>query len=134
MMLLLDTHIFLWYIVGDPKLPRTLAEAISDSFNETYLSVVSVREAVIKHNLGKLPLPGPPAEYLPARRDAHGIATLPVDEGAMRHLADLPTIHRDPFDRLIIAQARQHGMTIVSVDSVFAEYQVSLLSPTATEL
>jgi PIN domain nuclease of toxin-antitoxin system len=97
MWLLLDTHVFL------------------------------VWEAVIKHNLGKLSLPSPPADYLPQQRSAHGISSLPVDEGAMPHLAALPPLHRDPFDRLLIAQAMQHGLTIVSIDTVFASYQVQLL-------
>ena len=81
------------------------------------MSVASIWEAVIKHGLGKLPLPAPPADYLPQQRDAHGIATLPIDEGAMTHLAGLPALHRDPFDRLLIAQALQHGLTIVTVDT-----------------
>jgi PIN domain nuclease of toxin-antitoxin system len=65
MKLLLDTHVFLWYITADPKLPETFRAAIQDVANEAYLSTASVWEAVIKHNLGRLPLPGAPAEYLP---------------------------------------------------------------------
>lgn len=95
MKLLLDTHVFLWYITADPKLPVTSRAAIQDPANEVYLSAASVWEAVIKHALGKLPLPAPPADYLPQQRDAHAIAALPVDEGAMPHLAALPPLHRD---------------------------------------
>ncbi len=94
MRLLLDTLVFLWYVTADPKMPATFRVAIQDPANEVYLSVASVWEAVIKHALGKLPLPGPPAEYLPQQRDAHGIASLPVDEGAMPPLASLPSLHR----------------------------------------
>ena len=130
MKLLLDTHAFLWYITADPKLPATFRAASQDPANEVYLSVASVWEAVIKHNLGKLPLPAPPAEYLPQQRDAHGIASLAIDEGAMPHLAGLPPLHRDPFDRLLIAQALQHGLTMATVDPEIAAYPVSLL-PTA---
>ena len=125
--LLLDTHVFLWYITADPKLPATFRAAIQDPVNELYLSAASVWEAVIKHHLGKLPLPAPPADYLPQQREAHGIAGLPIDEGAMSHLAVLPPIHRDPFDRMLVAQALQHGLTIATVDSDIAAYSVPLL-------
>jgi len=70
---LLDTHIFLWYITADSRLPASFQAAIQDSSNDVYLSAVSVWEAVIKHSLGKLSLPRTPAEYLPQQRAAHGI-------------------------------------------------------------
>jgi len=127
MRLLLDTHVFLWYISADPKLPATFREASLDPANEVFLSVASVWEAVIKHRLGKLPLPAPPADYLPRHRAAHGIVSLPIDEGAMSHLADLPPLHRDPFDRLLVAQALQHGLTVATVDPEIAAYPVPLL-------
>ena len=76
MRLLLDTHIFLWYISADPQLRVAFRNAIRDPANEVYLSVASVWEAVIKHALGKLPLPEAPAEYLPRQRQAHRIAAL----------------------------------------------------------
>ena len=104
--------------------------ASQDPVNEVYLSVASVWEAVIKYQLGKLPLPAPPADYLPRQRDAHGIASLPIDEGVMSHLAGLPPLHRDPFDRLLVAQALQHGLTVATVDPDVAAYPVPLL-PTA---
>lgn len=130
MRLLLDTHVFLWYITADPRLSVVFRLAVQDQGNEVYLSAASVWEAVIKRGLGKLPLPAPPAEYLPRQRDAHGIAPLPIDETAMTHLASLPTLHRDPFDRILVAQALQHGMTIVTADAEVAAYPVPLLSPT----
>jgi|SRR6476661_283568 len=128
MRLLLDTHVFLWYITADPKLPATFKVAVQDPANEVYLSAASVWEAVIKYHLGKLPLPAPPADYLPRERDAHGIASLPIDEGAMSHLAGLPLLHRDPFDRLLVAQALQYELTIATVDPDVATYPVPLLS------
>ncbi len=127
MRLLLDTHVFLWYISADPKLPATFREASQNPANEVYLSVASVWEVVIKHHLGKLPLPSPPDSYLPQRRETHGIASLPIDEGAMPHLAGLPLLHRDPFDRLLVAQALQHGLTVVTVDPDVAAYPVPIL-------
>ncbi len=125
--LTMDTHVFLWYITADPKLPATFKAAIQDLSNEVFLSAASVWEAVIKHHSGKLSLPAAPAGYLPQLRVAHGIFPLPVDEGAMPHLATLSRLHHDPFDRLLVAQAMQHGMTIATVDTELAAYPVRLL-------
>ena len=129
MKLLLDTHVFLWYISADSQLPVAFRDAIRDPANEVYLSVASVWEAVIKHALGKLPLPEAPADYLPRQRAAHGIATLPIEEAALAHLAGLPALHRDPFDRILIAQALRHGLTLVTADDAVRAYSVPLLPP-----
>ena len=134
MRLLLDTHIFLWYITADSRLAPAFGAAIRDPASEINLSTASIWEAVIKHGLGKLPLPGPPAEYLPAQRNAHGITLLPIDEGSIQHLAGLSPIHRDPFDRIIVAQAIQHGLTIVTVDGIITGYPVPLLATTDPDL
>src|SRR5262245_12894734 len=128
MRLLLDTHVFLWYISADPRLPAAFRSAIQDPGNEVWLSVASVWEATIKYALDKLPLPDPPDEYLPRQRTAHGIASLVIEEGALTHLAKLPPLHRDPFDRILIAQALQHDMTLVTVDDAVKAYSVKLLS------
>ena len=130
MRLLLDTHIFLWYISADPLLPVDVCDAIRDPANEVLLSVASVWEAVIKYALGKLPLPEAPAQYLPRQRQAHRIASLGVEEGALVHLASLPPLHRDPFDRILIAQALQHGLKLATVDDAVRADTVPLL-PTA---
>jgi PIN domain nuclease of toxin-antitoxin system len=128
--ILLDTHVFLWYITGDSKLPSAYQSAIQDPVNEVFLSVVSIWESVIKHQLGKLPLPSPPAVYLPRRRNDHGIVALPIDEGAMAPLSGLRPLHRDPFDRLLVAQAIQHELVIASVDPDVMAYPVRILPPT----
>jgi PIN domain nuclease of toxin-antitoxin system len=128
MRLLLDTHVFLWYIAADPSLPTAFRIAIQDPNNEVFLSVVSIWEAVIKYSLGKLPLPAPPEEYLPQQRQLHQIASLPIEEGAFPHLAKLPALHRDPFDRLMVAQALQHDLTLATVDDAVKAYPVKLLS------
>lgn len=130
MKILLDTHVFLWYISADARLPVTFRDATRDPANEVYVSAASVWEAVIKHALGKLPLPAPPSEYLPQQREAHGIAALAVDEAAFVHLAGLPALHGDPFDRILIAQALQYGMRMATVDDAVRAYPVPLL-PTA---
>ena len=127
MRLLLDTHIFLWYISADPQLPAAFRAAIQDPANEVFLSAASVWEAIIKYGLGKLPLPAPPAEYLPHQREQHHIASLPIEEAAMHHLAKLPPVHRDPFDRILVAQAQQHDLTVLTVDDAVKEYPVKVL-------
>jgi len=134
MKLLLDTHIFLWYINTDPRLPGLVKDAVQDRNNDVFLSAASVWEAAIKNALGKLPLPGPPAEYLPRQRRAHQIESLPITEEAISHLVGLPALHRDPFDRILIAQALQHGMTLASVDEVVRKYPVPLLPPISTNV
>jgi len=127
MRLLLDTHIFLWYISADPKLPPDVRDAIRDSSNEVYLSSASVWEAVIKNGIGKLPLPAHPATFLPQQRMLHRIASLPVEEAAMVQLGALPQLHRDPFDRILIAQSLEHGLALVSLDSQVRAYPVPVL-------
>ena len=126
MRLLLDTHVFLWYITADPQLPTRLRDTVRDPANEVYLSAGSVWETVIKHALGKLPLPVPQAEYLPQPREAHRIVSLPVEEAALVHLAGLPALHRDPFDRHHVAQALQHELTMVTLDEAVRAYGVPL--------
>jgi PIN domain nuclease of toxin-antitoxin system len=127
MRILLDTHVFLWHITGDMKMPATFRIALLDPQNELLLSVASVWEAVIKHSLGKLSLPAPPAEYLPRQREAHQIASLSIDETALIHLGALPLIHRDPFDRILIAQSLQHSLTLATVDPIMHAYGIPLL-------
>lgn len=99
MKLLLDTHIFLWFISGDVRLPDFMRGSICNLDN---LSAVSIWESIVKHQLGKLPLPQSPAIYLPTQRRRHQIGSLPLDEKAVLQLTSLPTIHRDPFDRMLI--------------------------------
>jgi PIN domain nuclease of toxin-antitoxin system len=127
MRLLLDTHVFLWYIAGDPRLPAAFRGPIQNSANEVYLSVASVWEAVIKFGIGKLPLPAPPQDYLPRQRERHQIASLPINEATFIDLAKLPLLHRDPFDRILIAQALQHDLTLATVDDEVRAYPVKLL-------
>lgn len=128
MRLLLDTHVFLWYIGADARLPSSFQAAIQDIANEAYLSVASVWEAVIKSQLGKLPLPGMPDLYLRGQRRQHLIETLPIDEGSIAQLAKLPMLHRDPFDRVILAQAIQHDLTILTVDYAMRAYGLQLFA------
>ena len=127
MKLLLDTHVFLWYITADTKLPLGYQSAIQDPANEVFLSVASIWEAVIKFQLGKLPLPAAPEEFLPQQRIAHAISSSEINEATISHLAKLPPLHRDPFDRLLVAQARQHGLFLATVDSALIANPVAIL-------
>jgi PIN domain nuclease of toxin-antitoxin system len=127
MKLLLDTHVFLWYINADPKLPAIARDAILDQLNEVFLSVVSLWEAIVKHQIGKLPLPYPPETFLPEQREKHLISNLDLNEASIKRLAGLPRLHRDPFDRMLICQAIEHNLTIVTVDRSITAYPVMVL-------
>lgn len=127
MKILLDTHIFLWFISGDPQLSTDVRDAIRNPNNEVYLSSVSVWEAIVKYQLGKLPLPEHPATYLPKQRDSHKITSLALDESSVMQLANLPSLHRDPFDRMLICQALQSKLTIATVDAAIRTYSVSVM-------
>lgn len=127
MRILLDTHIFLWFISGDAQLSMNVLDTIRDPDNEVYLSTVSVWEVIVKYQLGKLPLPESPETYLPKQRDLHQIASLVLDESSVIQLAKLPSLHRDPFDRMLICQALHHGLTIATVDAAVRAYSVSVL-------
>ena len=88
MRLLVDTHIFLWYITGDARLSEHWKTLLRDPDNEVFLSVVSVWEVSIKYRLGKLPLPDQPETFLPEQRRKHNFAPLALEENAVRHLAN----------------------------------------------
>jgi PIN domain nuclease of toxin-antitoxin system len=127
MRILLDTHIFLWFISGDTQLSTDVRDAIRDPDNEVYLSAISVWEAIVKYQLGKLPLPDHPETYLPKQRDLHQIASLDLNESSVLQLAKLPPLHRDPFDRMLICQALQNGLTIATVDAAVRAYPVNVI-------
>jgi len=127
MKILLDTHIFLWFISGDTRLSADVRDIIQDLDNEIYLSVVSIWEAIVKYKLGKLPLPETPEIYFPKHCDRHQIFNLDLDQASVSQLAKLPPLHRDPFDRMIICQALQNNMAIATVDEIVRAYPVSLI-------
>lgn len=130
MKLLLDTHIFLWYISGDQRVGDNIRKTIENA-EVVYLSVVSVWEATIKYSIGKLPLPQPPHPWLSEQREQHGIESLPIDEASVAHLPKLELHHRDPFDRILVCQAIEHGLQIVTIDPVMSKYPAKVLMPTS---
>jgi len=127
MRILLDTHIFLWFISSDSQLSTGVCDAIRNPNNEVYLSAVSVWEATVKYQLGKLPLPEHPEIYLPRQRELQQIVSLALDESSVVQLAKLPPLHRDPFDRMLICQALHNGLTIATVDTAVRAYSVSVM-------
>ena len=128
MRLLLDTHIFLWYVTADPKLEDKHAALIRDSANDAFLSVASIWEAIAKHSRGKLPLPAPITRYVRDLRQEQRIAVLPLDEGSTMRLLSLPPVHRDPFDRMLVCQAIEHDLVLMTADRILPSYPVKILA------
>jgi PIN domain nuclease of toxin-antitoxin system len=124
---LLDTCTFLWIISDSKELSAKARTTFADPANEVLLSTVSVWEMSVKHALGKLSLPSPIERFLVEQRERHGIASLPLDERAVLHLHKLPTLHRDPFDRMLICQAIEHDCLVLSPDPLIAQYAVRTL-------
>ena len=126
MKLLLDTCTFLWWSAGARRVPTAVRSAVSDPENEVYVSTASLWEITLKHGVGKLPLPEPPELFLPRQRECHGFLSLPIDEASVLQLPRLPPLHQDPFDRLLVCQAIEHGMTLLTPDRLIAQYPVRI--------
>jgi PIN domain nuclease of toxin-antitoxin system len=122
MKLLLDTCTFLWIASDSKQLSKAAASLFLDENNERYFSTASAWEIGIKHAMGRLPLPERPDIYIPRIREASGIESLPIDEEAALHSGKLPSLHTDPFDRMLVAQAIVHGMTILTPDAAIEQY------------
>ncbi|MEM8505360.1 MAG: type II toxin-antitoxin system VapC family toxin [Cyanobacteria bacterium P01_D01_bin.1] len=127
MKLLLDTQCWLWWFAQPEKLNEQVIDCIVDEANELWFSVASIWEIEIKVSIGKLPLPEAVDNYVPARMLQLGTKSLPISAAHALQVATLPMHHRDPFDRMLVAQARLEGMTLVSADSAFNQYEVTLL-------
>lgn len=127
MKLLLDTRVLLWSATAPDRLGDDARTAIEDGANEVRVSIISAWEIAIKQSLGKLDLPRPAERWLPdvLRRTGFDIAEL--DLSAALRVRALPFHHRDPFDRLLVAHAVEHGFTIVTRDDAFERYGVPLL-------
>ncbi len=124
MRLLLDTHAFLWWITDSPHLSATARELIGNGKNEVFFSAASGWEIAIKARLGRLTLPGDPERFLAEQLAANAFQVLPVYLHHAMRVYSLPDHHRDPFDRLLVAQAEVEGMAIVSGDPQLARYPV----------
>lgn len=126
MKLLLDTHTFIWWDSDPAQLSAPALAAVRDPANEVWLSVASVWEMVIKAQLGKLTLRLPLADIV-AQQQANGLRILPVTMAHALGVEGLPAIHKDPFDRVLIAQANVEGAELVSAGPVVRQYPVRVL-------
>lgn len=125
MKILLDTHTFLWAITDDSKLSRAARDAIASA--ERFWSVANLWEVLIKFQIGKLPLPTPAGEYLVSRLSANGVSVLPIKLEHVLRVEKLEPYHRDPFDRILIAQSIEEGWPIVTSDPHFSRYPVDVI-------
>jgi PIN domain nuclease of toxin-antitoxin system len=123
---LLDTHTAMWYFNGDKTLSKTAGEIIRKLSNQIYLSIISVWELAIKINLGKLNFTGQAARFVHLS-ETDGFTILPIKTSHLTVLESLPLIHRDPFDRLLIATALDEQMPLISADKNIAQYNVPLI-------
>lgn len=124
---LLDTHAFLWWTTDDPRMPARVREFLGDTVNELLFSAASAWELIIKVQLRKLRLPDAPDEFIQEQLALNAIVALPVHLAHVLHVLDLPMHHRDPFDRLLIAQSRIEHVPIVTADPLIAQYQIETI-------
>jgi len=123
-----DTHVFLWFIAGDQRLSRTARAAVESITDDKLFSVASLGEIAIKLSLGRLELPSPHGSFLRGMLGDVGIGLLPILPEHVELVASLPFRHRDPFDRLLVAQAMHEHLTLVSQDPQFGWYEVPVIS------
>lgn len=128
MRLLLDTQVWLWMLAAPDRLSSGSRALLASAENELLLSAASAWEIAIKHGLGKLQLPESPAKYIPRMMVHTSVTPLPVQHRHALHVAALPGHHRDPFDRLLIAQAQLEQVPIISADGQFRQYDVEVVS------
>ena len=121
---LLDTHTLLWFLNNDAQLPKT-ARQIIESDSIIWVSVASIWEIAIKNGLGKLQLPLPFEQIFPAQLALNSIEILPIEIAHLSALQQLPLHHRDPFDRLLIAQAKAQNWPLLSADAAFDAYEIA---------
>jgi len=128
MNLLLDTHIFIWWDSQSASLSASARNLCDDPNNTLYLSLTSVWEMQIKQQLGKLELTRPLDVLIAEQQHVNGLRILPIQLDHILALGNLPAHHRDPFDRLLIAQAQTEGMSLISDDALLKQYDVIVLS------
>ncbi len=127
MRLLIDSHTFLWWVKDDPALSRRARAAIANPGNECFLSHASIWEMAIKASLGKLTLPSTVERFVVEHCETNNVQLLSITLAHIALVESLPFHHRDPFDRLLVAQARHEAMVLVSRDSSLKAYGVSVI-------
>jgi PIN domain nuclease of toxin-antitoxin system len=125
--LLVDTNAWLWMIANPQRLGPTAQELVEDRRNELFLSAVSSWEIVIKHAMGRLDLPASPETLIPEQMRRSGVTGLPIEHAHAIRVGALPLHHRDPFDRLLVAQAQIESLAILTADPVFGRYAVEVV-------
>lgn len=128
MRILLDTQCWLWMAAAPERLSRRARRIVEDSDNELLLSAASAWEIAIKHALGKLLLPEPPELYVPSRMIALRTVPLAIEHAHALRVATLPSHHRDPFDRLLVAHALVDRLPVMTADAVFKRYGVNVIA------
>lgn len=123
---LLDTQCWLWMQASPERFSEAAIELINDTENELLLSAVSSWEIAIKTAIGKLELPVPPEDYVPDRMRSSGVVGLPIEHSHALRVASLPLHHRDPFDRLLVAQAQVERLSLLSANRQMAQYDVEV--------
>jgi PIN domain nuclease of toxin-antitoxin system len=126
--LLLDTHVWLWWMVDSPRLSAETRSLVLDPESTVYFSVASAWEIAIKHSIGKLTLPASPATYIPARAEGADFRIVDVRLEHALAVAELPRHHDDPFDRLLVAQSIVEGFRFLTADRRLAMYDVDLVT------
>ena len=127
MNLLLDTHSFIWFVEDNPSLSSHARILIEEPTNDVFLSIASLWEMAIKISLSKLDLSQPFDLFIPNQLLLNDITLLDITVGHTLRVATLPFHHRDPFDRLLIAQSQVEGMPVISIDSIFDAYGMTRL-------
>ncbi len=127
MRILLDTHSFVWWNAADSRLSKKALDLLADPANTLLLSVVSAWELVVKTQAGKLRLPEPPSVYVPTRIAHYAMEALPVTLAHVLAAESLPLLHRDPFDRLLVAQAVSERVPILTIDPAIKRYPIKVL-------
>lgn len=127
MNVLLDTHALLWWIMNDPRLSAKATSVIAAPENTIYVSAASAWEITIKTQIGKLKLVQPVDRYIPAQVTTNGFVDLPISMAHALHIHSLPLHHRDPFDRILVAQSQLENMPILSADPMLSCYAVDLI-------
>lgn len=121
----MDTHCWLWLQTDPYRFGSELLADLRDTSSARYLSSASGWEIAIKYALGRLPLPEPPGIYVPDRMRVSRSRELAITHADALAVAELPPHHRDPFDRLLVAQARLHGLTLITADAAIQRYDVA---------